>query len=135
MVCTVDVIAGSEGMSPGKKELATFLSKKWKRGYSEMVFYVQVRMTIVVVRANSLLICAAGIVRNLVFQITLTGPQCTIGRPGRRGERPLVPTRVLTCEYSPPELPPAEMQTTASATRQLDQPGNKRQTAGEEDDV
>ena len=87
----------------------------------------------VVVRANNLLIRAAGIVRNIIVQTTLTGPQCTNGGPGRRGERPLVPTIVLTCEYSPPDLPPAEMQTTASTTRQLDQPGNKRQTAGGED--
>ena len=87
----------------------------------------------VVVRANNLLIRAAGIVRNIIVQTTLTGPQCTNGGPGRRGERPLVPSIVLTCEYSPPDLPPAEMQTTFSTTRQLDQPGNKRQTAGGED--
>ena len=83
------------------KKLATFLSKKWKRGYWEMVFYIKVRMTIVVVQANNLLIHAAGVIRNLVVQTTLIGSQCTIGGSGRRGERPLAPTRECSLVSTP----------------------------------
>ena len=36
--------------------MATFLAKKWGRPYSQMVYYVRVRMALAVVRANSLLI-------------------------------------------------------------------------------
>ncbi len=35
---------------------STHLGSKWKRGYSQMVYYVRVQMAIAVVRANSLLI-------------------------------------------------------------------------------
>ena len=55
MVYSVDGIAGREARN-AKKRLATHLASKWNRGYSQMVYYVRVRMAIAVVRANSLLI-------------------------------------------------------------------------------
>ena len=55
MVYTVDGIAGREAKS-AEKRLASALAEKWKREYSEMVFYVRVRMSLAVVKANSLLI-------------------------------------------------------------------------------
>ena len=55
MVYSVDGIAGREARN-AEKRLATYLAGKWKRGYSQMVYYVRVRMAIAVVRANSLLI-------------------------------------------------------------------------------
>ncbi len=55
MVYSVDGIAGREAQN-AKRRLATYLASKWKRGYSQMVCYVRVRMVIAVVRANSLLI-------------------------------------------------------------------------------
>ena len=55
MVYSVDGIAGREARN-AEKRLATHLASKWNRGYSQMVYYVRVRMAIAVVRANSLLI-------------------------------------------------------------------------------
>ena len=55
LVYSVDGIAGREARA-AEKRLAQYLSKKWRRTYSEMVFYVKVRMALSVVRANSLLI-------------------------------------------------------------------------------
>ena len=55
MVYSVDGIAGREARN-AEKRLATHLASKWKREYSQMVYYVRVRMAIAVVRANSLLI-------------------------------------------------------------------------------
>ena len=55
MVYSVDGIAGREAQN-AEKRLATHLASKWNRGYSQMVYYVRVRMAIAVVRANSLLI-------------------------------------------------------------------------------
>ena len=55
MVYTVDGIAGREAKS-AEKHLATAFAEKWNKPYSEMVFYVRVRMALAVVRANSLLI-------------------------------------------------------------------------------
>jgi len=55
MVYSVDGIAGREAQN-AEKRLATHLAGKWNREYSQMVFYVRVRMAIAVVRANSLLI-------------------------------------------------------------------------------
>ena len=55
MVYLVDGIAGHKARN-AEKRLATHLAGKWNRGYSQMVYYVRVRMAIVVVRANSLLI-------------------------------------------------------------------------------
>ncbi len=52
---TVDGIAGREARN-AEKRLATHLAGKWNREYSQMVYYVRVRMAIAVVRANSLLI-------------------------------------------------------------------------------
>ncbi len=52
---TVDGIAGPEARN-AEKRLATHLAGKWNREYSQMVYYVRVKMAIVVVRANSLLI-------------------------------------------------------------------------------
>ena len=55
MVYSVDGIAGREAQNAEKRR-ATHLASKWNRGYSQMVYYVRVRMAIAVVRANSLLI-------------------------------------------------------------------------------
>ena len=55
LVYSVDGIAGREARNAEKK-LATHLAAKWGRSYSEMVYYVRVRMALSVVRANSLLI-------------------------------------------------------------------------------
>jgi hypothetical protein len=55
MVYSVDGIAGREAWI-AEKWLATHLAGKWNREYSQMVYYVRVRMAIAVVRANSLLI-------------------------------------------------------------------------------
>ena len=55
MVYSVDGIAGKE-TKRAEKHLAAVLAAKWKREYSEMVYYVGVRMALAVVRANSLLI-------------------------------------------------------------------------------
>ena len=56
MVYSVDGIAGREQARNAEKRLATHLAGKWNREYSQMVYYVRVRMAIAVVRANSLLI-------------------------------------------------------------------------------
>ena len=55
MVYSVDGIAGREAKS-AQKRLASALAEKRKREYSEMVFYVRVRMALSVVKSNSLLI-------------------------------------------------------------------------------
>jgi hypothetical protein len=55
MVYSVDGIAGCETRNAEKRQ-ANHLTSKWNREYSQMVYYVRVRMAIVVVRANSLLI-------------------------------------------------------------------------------
>ncbi len=55
MVYLVDRIAGHKAQN-AKKRLATHLASQWNRGYSQMVYYVRVRMSIAVVCANSLLI-------------------------------------------------------------------------------
>ena len=55
MVYSVDGIAGRDTKRT-KKYLTAVLASKWRKEYSEMVYYVRVRMALVVVRANSLLI-------------------------------------------------------------------------------
>ena len=55
MVYSVDGIAGCEAQN-AEKRLAVHLAGKRNHEYSQMVFYVRVRMAIAVVRANSLLI-------------------------------------------------------------------------------
>jgi len=55
MVYSVDGIVGREARN-AEKRLATHLAGKWNCEYSQMVYYVRVRMAIAVVRANSLLI-------------------------------------------------------------------------------
>ncbi len=55
MVYLVDGIEGPEARN-AKKRLATHLASKWNRGYSQMVYYVRVWMSIAVVHANRLLI-------------------------------------------------------------------------------
>ena len=55
LVYTVDGIAGREARN-AERRLAAHLGMKWKKGYSEMVHYVRVRMALAVVRANSLLL-------------------------------------------------------------------------------
>jgi len=55
LVYSVDGIRGREAKS-AERRLASALGEKWSRPYSYMVHYVKVRMSIAVVRANSLLI-------------------------------------------------------------------------------
>ena len=55
MIYPVDGIAGREAWN-AEKRLATHLVGKWNREYSQMVYYVRVRMAIAVVHANNLLI-------------------------------------------------------------------------------
>ncbi len=55
MVYLVDGIAGHKARN-AERRLVTHLASKWKRGYSQMVYYVRVRMAIAVVCANNLLI-------------------------------------------------------------------------------
>ena len=55
MIYSVDGFVGRETKS-AKKRLASALAEKWKKEYSEMVFYVRVHMALAVVKANSLLI-------------------------------------------------------------------------------
>ena len=55
MVYSVDGIVGREARN-AEKRLATQLAGNWKSEYLQMVYYVRVRMAIVVVQANSLLI-------------------------------------------------------------------------------
>ncbi len=55
MIYSVDSIVGREAWN-AEKRLATHLAGKWNCEYSQMVYYVRVRMAIAVVQANSLLI-------------------------------------------------------------------------------
>ena len=55
MIYSMDGIACREAWNV-EKRLATHLASKWKREYSQMVYYVRVRMAIAVVHANNLLI-------------------------------------------------------------------------------
>ena len=55
LVYSVDGLAGREARS-AEKHLATALAVKRGKTYSEIVYYVCVRMALSVIRANSLLI-------------------------------------------------------------------------------
>ena len=55
LVYSVDGISGREARNAERK-LASHLAAKWRKGYSDMVYYVRVRMALAVVKANSLLI-------------------------------------------------------------------------------
>jgi hypothetical protein len=55
LVYTVDGVAGREARS-AEKRLAALLADKWKRSYSQMVYYVKVRIQLSLVRTTSLLI-------------------------------------------------------------------------------
>ena len=55
MVYSADVIPGAEALA-AQKRLATLLSYKLKREYSEMCGFVWARMLIAIVRSNSLLL-------------------------------------------------------------------------------
>jgi len=56
VVFSVDGISGHEARNAEKRP---HLAGKWNREYSQMVYYVRVRMAITVVRKNSLLICGS----------------------------------------------------------------------------
>ena len=58
MVYSVDSIAEREARN-AEKRLATHLAGKWNCEYYQMVYYVRFRMTIMVVRTNSLIICGS----------------------------------------------------------------------------
>jgi hypothetical protein len=55
LVYTVDGVAGREARS-AEKRLAALLADKWKRQYSQMVYYVRARIQLSLVRTTSLLI-------------------------------------------------------------------------------
>ena len=55
MVYSVDGMAGREAKN-AEKRCAAYLAEKWERPYSQMVWYVRVRMSIMIVRANTLLL-------------------------------------------------------------------------------
>ena len=55
LVYSVDGVAGREVRS-AEKRLTSMLADKWKRQYSQIVYYVRVRMQIALVRSTSLLI-------------------------------------------------------------------------------
>jgi hypothetical protein len=59
LVYTVDGVAGREART-AEKRLAALLADKWKRQYSQMVYYVKVRMQLSLVRTTSLLILIRG---------------------------------------------------------------------------
>ena len=54
MVYSADRIPGAEALA-AQKRLAALLSYKLKRKYSEMCGFVQARMSLAIVRSNSLL--------------------------------------------------------------------------------
>ena len=62
MVYSADGIPGAEALS-AQKRLAALLSYKLKREYSEMCGFVRARMSLAIVRSNSLLL------RGLVFRL------------------------------------------------------------------
>jgi len=55
LVYTTDGIPGTETLAAEKK-LASLLASRLQRTYSEMAFYVRARMTIAVLRCNTLLL-------------------------------------------------------------------------------
>ncbi len=58
LVNSVNGIAGREAKN-AEKRLMYHLSEKWHKPLPQMVYYVQIRMSIAVVHANSLLICGS----------------------------------------------------------------------------
>ena len=56
MVYSADGIPGAEALA-AKNRLAALLSYKMKREYSEMCGFVWARMSLAIVRSNSLLLC------------------------------------------------------------------------------
>ena len=59
MVYSADGIPGAETLA-AQKRLAALLSYKLKREYSEMCGFVQARISLAIVRSNSLLLCCPG---------------------------------------------------------------------------
>ena len=78
MVYSADGIAGREARN-AEKRLANHLAGKWNREYSQMVYYVRVRMAITVVHANRFLIRGS----------------CDRQRP----RRPLIPNRAALGDW------------------------------------
>ena len=56
MVYSTDRITGAEALA-AQKRLASLLSYKLKREYFEMCGFVRARMSLAIVRSNSLLLC------------------------------------------------------------------------------
>ena len=56
MVYSADGIPGAEELT-AQKRLAALLSYKLKQEYSEMCGFVQARISLAIVRSNSLLLC------------------------------------------------------------------------------
>jgi len=55
MVYSIDGLRGREAAFAEKK-LASHLAERWKKDYSQMAYYVRVRMSLAVVRSNTLLL-------------------------------------------------------------------------------
>ena len=72
LVYSVDGVAGREARS-AEKRLASMLADKWKRQYSQLVYYVRVRMQIALVRSTSLLIRGSRNHRGHSFRSTPDG--------------------------------------------------------------
>ena len=56
MVYSTDEIPGTEDLA-AQQRLASLLSNKLKREYSEMCGFVRARMSLAIVRSNELLLC------------------------------------------------------------------------------
>jgi hypothetical protein len=82
MVYSVDGIAGREARN-AKRRLATHLASKWKHGYSQMVYYVRVRMVIALVCANNLLIHGSRDLQQPQCSLIPDGAAFGDCRPGR----------------------------------------------------
>ena len=72
LVYSVDGVAGREARS-AEKRLASMLADKWKQQYSQIVYYVRVRMQIALVRSTSLLIRGSRNHRGHCFHSTPDG--------------------------------------------------------------
>ena len=80
---TVDKVAGREART-AEKRLAALLADKWKWQYSQMVYYVRVRMQLSLVRTTVSSSAAAEIIRATAGVYLPMVLPWSIGRPGRR---------------------------------------------------
>ena len=78
LVYTVDFMAGKDAMGE-EMRLAYHLAKKWQMEYSEMVGFVRERMSLSVVRSNTLLPRGQRINRGLMGRRPLWGCGAALG--------------------------------------------------------